>query len=114
MAVVYEVSVSVPSESNETYAEYMTNTHIPEILKTGKFFDIQMNIFEEVGHDLLNMAREPEWVHYKTCYYAHSAEDIKEYLEKYAPALREDFLKHCPKDAKISRRVWTLAKRWNL
>lgn len=65
------------------------------------------------SHDeVLGVAKEEDWVHYKTLYIADSEEMVKSYLTNDAPALRADFLAHCPKDAKISRRVWTVAKKW--
>lgn len=52
-------------------------------------------------------------VHYKTNYVAHSAAALQSYLADDAPGLRADFMLHCPKDAKVSRRVWSVQQHWD-
>jgi len=108
-AVIYEVSVSVPVAGNADYAKYMKTTHIPDIMATGHFYHITMTSSRD---DLLGTPAEPDWVHYKTSYFAPNAEELKAYLTNDAPRLRADFMQHFPKDAKVSRRVWAIEQEW--
>ena len=102
--VTYEVSVSVPRAASAEYLRYMTTTHIPAIFATRRFKTIQTRSSVDT---LIGVPEDADWVHYKTAYVALSTEELKAYFTINAPALREDFMKNVPKDAKVSRRVWS-------
>ena len=106
---IYEVSVSVPAAADASYSLYMRQTHIPAILATGRFSRITMCAAQDAA---LGLAEDPSWVHYKTSYIAVSADALAAYLAQDAPALRADFMAHCPAEARISRRVWGVCEEW--
>ena len=82
----------------------MTETHIPDIMASGHFASAQTSTSDD---EALGAPVPPGWVHYQTRYIAKSPEALQAYLTLDAPALRADFLEHCPADAKISLRICT-------
>ncbi|HEX8041398.1 MAG TPA: DUF4286 family protein [Chryseosolibacter sp.] len=79
--LLYNVTVGVDKEIEEEWLRYMKEKHIRDILDTGLFVDYKMY---KVLHD-----QEEGTISYSVQYFARTIEDIKKYLEVFAPALVE-------------------------
>jgi hypothetical protein len=94
--VIYEVRAIVRPDLCEPYESYMTNLHIPDLLKTGYFSEAS---FERCGEG-----------EYQIRYAAPSKDDLDMYLRDHAPRLREDFASHFPDGITLSRKEWDVLK----
>lgn len=90
--IAYEVTVDLSEELVASFVTYMRTRHIPQILATGCF-----------AHAELDRASETR---FRQRYLAATLADLERYLERHAPALREDFAKHFPTGTKITREIW--------
>lgn len=79
--LLYNVTVGVDKEIEEEWLRYMKEKHIHDVLATGLFVDYKMY---KVLHD-----QEEGTISYSVQYFARTIEDIKKYLEVFAPALVE-------------------------
>lgn len=94
----YEVTLDVEPGRAAALAEYMRGVHIPEIFATGCFRTIR---FERAGPG-----------RFRTCYLAQRAEDLQQYLQEHAPALRAEFHARFPAGVTIARETWTELAVW--
>eukprot|EP00697_Spironema_sp_BW2_P013815 gnl/Spiro4/4092_TR2038_c0_g9_i1.p1 gnl/Spiro4/4092_TR2038_c0_g9~~gnl/Spiro4/4092_TR2038_c0_g9_i1.p1 ORF type:complete len:151 (+),score=27.01 gnl/Spiro4/4092_TR2038_c0_g9_i1:49-453(+) len=109
---IYEVHVAIPKTADvAAYHHYMTSNHIPAILSTGNFFDIKMHLSSAASFGVAQPELD-DFVAYKTSYFAKSAQHLQQYLTVDAPALRADFVAHCPAGARITRQVWNVCEEW--
>lgn len=83
--LLYNVTVGVDKEIEEEWLQYMKEKHIRDILNTGMFVDYKMY---KVLHD-----QDEGTISYSVQYFARTIEDIKRYLEVFAPALVEEHRK---------------------
>ena len=89
----YEVTIHVEDPSlAPALRQYMTGTHVAEVLATGCFVDGR---FEQSAPDV-----------YRTRYTARSQADLDRYVAEHAPRLRDDFVRHFPAGLRITRAVW--------
>jgi len=96
--VVYEVRAIVKSALCDTYETYMTEQHIPDLMKTGCFVEAS---FETCGEG-----------EYQMRYAAHSREDLETYFRDHAPRLRQDLASHFPDGITVSRKEWNVIKHF--
>lgn len=96
--IAYEVTVDVDDGLIDRYIEFMRSRHIPEILATGCF-----------THAEFNRATETR---FRQRYLADNLADLERYLERFAPALREEYAKHFPAGTKLTREIWEELNRW--
>lgn len=82
--IIYNVTINIDNSVKEEWLEYMLKTHIPEVMKTGKFTD----------HRMLKLLHpEPdEGVTYTIQYYCNSQNELNEYQKNFAPALQAEHL----------------------
>lgn len=80
--IIYNVTCSVDKEIAEEWISWMKNKHIPDLLRTGLFLEHRM--LKVLSHD------DDQTFSYAVQYYATSIEKVEEYLQKYAPTLREE------------------------
>jgi hypothetical protein len=83
--IIYNVTCSVDSEIAEEWVSWMKDKHCPELLKTGLFYEYR--ILKVLSHD------DPATFSFAVQYYSKSMNDVQEYLQKYAPRLRDDVQK---------------------
>lgn len=83
--IVYNVTCSVDREIAEEWISWMKDKHIPELLKTGFFYEYR--ILKVLSHD------DPATLSFAVQYFSRSMTDIDEYLQKHAPRLRDDVQK---------------------
>ena len=96
--IAYEVTVEVAEELIESFLGFMRSRHIPRVLATGCF-----------AHAELGRATETR---FRQRYLADNLPDLERYLERYAPALREDYAKHFPEGTSLTREIWEEVGRW--
>ncbi|HEY2714090.1 MAG TPA: DUF4286 family protein [Chthoniobacterales bacterium] len=79
--IVYSVTVTIQSEIETQWRDWMKKVHIPEVLRTGCFSECSMyKIHEPVGE-------QPAYVMQYRC---QSLEDYHRYRETFAPALQKE------------------------
>lgn len=83
--ILYNVTTSLDPEIEEQWVAYMRDTHLPDVMATGFFLKSQLC-------HLLN--EEEGGVTYAAQYYCVSLEQLEEYQQVAAPALREEIEKH--------------------
>jgi hypothetical protein len=80
--IIYNVTCSVDKDIAEEWISWMKDKHIPELLKTGLFFEYR--ILKVLSHD------EPTTLSFAVQYYSKSILDVQQYLDKHANRLRAD------------------------
>ena len=96
--VIYEVAAVVKPELCESYENYMTDKHIPDLMKTGCFIEAS---FETYGQG-----------EYQMRYTASSRENLETYFREHASRLREDLASHFPDGITLSRKEWNVIKHF--
>ena len=89
--VIYEVAAIVEADQAFGFEAFLTEGHIADVLSTAYFSGAAI---ERCGDC------------YRIRYSAVDRARIDEYLEKSAPSLRADFLRHFPSGVKLSREIW--------
>ncbi|GLB48388.1 DUF4286 family protein [Neptunitalea lumnitzerae] len=82
---IYNVTSNIAESVHEEWLKWMQETHIPEILATGKFTNariIKVLVEEEMGG-----------VTYSVQYTANNKEDLNKYYDEHAEELRGKVLK---------------------
>jgi Domain of unknown function (DUF4286) len=80
--LIYNVTVGVDKAIEQEWLTWMKETHIPDVMKTGMFVSHRM--YKVVG------VEETESISYAIQYSARSINEINQYLEEFAPKLREE------------------------
>src|SRR6187200_531190 len=96
--VIYEVTAAVELELAEAYEQFMTQEHIPDVLRTG--------CFESASLERSFPGR------FRMRYAAPDRESLDRYFDGHAPRLRQDFISHFPEGAELSREEWTVIKHF--
>lgn len=83
--LIYNVTSGVDKSIEQDWLVWMKEVHIPHVMKTQMF----------VGYRIYRVlaAGEDDTVSYAIQYQAKSISQVEQYLEKFAPALREDVKK---------------------
>ncbi len=84
MQVIYNVTVSVDEDASQDWLDWMQNTHIPDVMKTGLF--LESRISKVLGH-------EEGGKTYAIQYLCPDMDTYYLYQEKFAPVLQEDHTK---------------------
>jgi uncharacterized protein DUF4286 len=92
--IIYEVTAIVPSDLIPEYEQYMTDRHIPDLMKTGCFNGA---IFSK-----------GEGGRYRIQYMARDEEHLNRYLNGDAQTLRADLASHFPQGIELSREIWSV------
>ena len=80
--IVYNVTVNVDSEIHEEWLIWMKNTHIPEVMNTGKF-----NTFNFLK--IIDRQEDETGITYAIQYFSPDMETYESYILENAPRLRE-------------------------
>jgi hypothetical protein len=96
--VLYEVTLDVEPTLAQELADYLRDSHIPQIHQTGCFQKIS---FQRASS-----------IRFRTSYQAESPSDLERYLTGHAEAFRADFRTHFPTGVTISRETWTEDTTW--
>ena len=89
--IVYSISIIVDLKLVERFEDFMRDTHIPDLLKTG--------CFESAEFDKISKGK------YRATYFAKTQEDLERYLKFEAADLRKDFLSNFPDGVDIKREI---------
>lgn len=98
--IIYEITAAVRADLVEEYENYMRGRHIPDLLATGFFGGAAF-------------ARSSE-NRYRIRYEAFDRKALDDYLEKDAPRLRADFIRHFPGGIELAREVWENLQSWSV
>jgi len=82
--ILYNITISVNTESTPEWLEYMVNDHIPSVLATGHFRDYKLCRVEGEAEGGKTFAVQ---------YVAHSFASFNTYQKECAPGLQADFMK---------------------
>lgn len=80
--IIYSVTVSLASEVEEDWRNWMITKHIPDVMETGYFVEKRMTKVIE-GH-------EEGVINYNIQYLCESIEKLNEYNSKCAPKLQKE------------------------
>ncbi len=80
---IYNVTVNVEKEIHDEWFDWMKNTHVHNVMKTGVFKDYKML-------RLLNEEENNTGITYAVQYYCNTLDEMEFYLQNYAPALRKE------------------------
>ena len=78
---IYNVTIKVRNEIHSSWLDWLKNEHVPEVLDTGCFSDARILQLLEVD--------DTEGPTFAIQYFAESKAAYNQYLEKYAPYLRQ-------------------------
>ncbi len=84
--IIYNVTCHVDNEIVEEWIEWMRTVHLPEVMNTGKFLSYEFLKVQK--HDLSD-----EGESFAIMYRSQSIEDYNNYVENYAPALKQKTMK---------------------
>lgn len=83
--IIYNVTINVDDSIHDEWISWMQQTHIPEVLATGKFLKALMSqvmVKEDLGGTT-----------YSVQYTCESKDILLQYYEEHAPRLREEVYK---------------------
>lgn len=80
--LLYNVTIGVDRDIEQEWLVWMKSTHIPEVMKTGLF--TSNRIYKVMTHE------EGDAASYAIQYFTPSLDNFQNYLENFAPALREE------------------------
>ncbi|HZY81898.1 MAG TPA: DUF4286 family protein [Cyclobacteriaceae bacterium] len=83
--IIYNVTVGVDKAIETEWLLWMKEVHIPDVMRTKMFLNSRIYRVLTTGDE--------NSVSYAIQYSARSLTEIDQYLEKYAPALRDDVTK---------------------
>jgi hypothetical protein len=81
---LYNVTIGIDPDIEQEWLNWMKETHIPDVLRTGMFTSHKMY---KVLHD-----NNDGSISYSVQYFANSLENVLQYLEVFAPALVEEHM----------------------
>lgn len=80
--LIYNVTTGVDKHIEQEWVIWMKEIHIPDVMKTQLFVGYRMYRVLSAGED--------DTVSYAIQYQARSINQIEQYLDKFAPSLREE------------------------
>jgi hypothetical protein len=96
--IVYEITATVEKELIVKFEQFIQETHIPDLLKTGYF----------EGAEIARISEGK----YRVRYLAEKREILEKYFETEAEGLREDFIKTFPEGILVSREILEVLQVW--
>ncbi|MGI8618958.1 MAG: DUF4286 family protein [Gemmatimonadaceae bacterium] len=96
--LTYEITAIVRADLCDAYERYMTDRHIPDVMRTGAFA-------------AATFSRSAPG-RYRIRYEVSSRETMDAYLADHAPGLRQHFAETFPVGVELSREEWTVLEGW--
>ena len=81
--IIYNVTVKINRDRAKEWLDWMKHKHVPDVMNTGQFLDSR--ICKLLDQD---EAEDPTYV---IQYHCESRKHFDTYLDKFAPALRDEF-----------------------
>jgi hypothetical protein len=78
--ILYNITINVSAEIEQDFITWMKETHIPEIMQTGIFYEFK---FLRLMHD-----SDDGSVNYATQYFTDTIDQMMDYERNHAPAIR--------------------------
>src|SRR5579872_4757928 len=83
--ILYSVTINIDESVHDEWLAWMKKIHIPEVMATGLFISHRM-------YRLLSAQAEETGTTYSIQYFLENLENYKEYQQKRAPALQQEYL----------------------
>jgi hypothetical protein len=96
--ISYEVTLQAQPRLAASVEQFMMESHIPEIFRTG--------CFREIHFSRASPGR------FRTAYHASTQADLDRYVQDHAPRFRAEFLEHFPDGVNITRETWVQREVW--
>jgi hypothetical protein len=80
--ILYNVMVNIEESVHDEWLDWMTNKHVPDVMKTGLFTEYKIFRILDVESD--------GGVTYSIQYFCNSLDDYEKYQEEYAPILQKE------------------------
>jgi len=80
--IVYNVTVNIDDDVHDEWLDWMINTHIPEVMATGKFTEYRVC-------RILSRQEDETGQTYSIQYIAKDMTDYEDYQRDHAPALQQ-------------------------
>ena len=80
--IVYNVTVKIDPSVHDVWLKWMKEHHIPDVMKTGFFFDHKMYRLMELN--------EADGITYAIQYFCDSFENYLQYQKDFAPRLQQE------------------------
>jgi hypothetical protein len=80
---LYNVTINIEEDVEQEWLRWMKDTHIPEVMSTGRFFENKVM-------KLLNEQPDATGTTYSIQYFARTLGDIEYYLNHEAESLRQE------------------------
>jgi hypothetical protein len=78
--ILYNITINVSPEIEQDFITWMKETHIPEMMQTGIFYEFK---FLRLMHD-----SDDGSVNYATQYFTNTIDQMMDYERNHAPAIR--------------------------
>jgi Domain of unknown function (DUF4286) len=96
--VSYEVTLQAQPQVAAAVEQFMIESHIPQIFRTG--------CFREIRFSRASAGR------FRTAYQASTQADVDRYVQDHAPRLRAEFLERFPEGVNLTRETWVQREVW--
>jgi len=83
--ILYNVTLHVEPVIHQDWLSWMKEVHLPEVMATGKF--ISFGMYKIQNHDI-----DDRGLNYSVQYHASTMDDYEDYVNNYAPALKQKTL----------------------
>ncbi len=80
--ILYNVTLNIDPTINDEWLIWMKETHLPEVMATGKFTSFEMYKIQNHYDDDTNL-------NYSVQYYANTLRDYEDYVTIFAPSLKQ-------------------------
>lgn len=88
--IIYNVTIKIEPEIQKEWFRWMKETHIPDVMKTGLFLDSRICLL--LDEEPESRTTMPCGSTYSIQYTCNSIKDYETYLQKFAPALKQDHI----------------------
>jgi hypothetical protein len=96
--VSYEVTLQAQPQIAAAVEQFMIESHIPQIFRTG--------CFRKIRFSRASAGR------FRTAYQASTQADVDRYVQDHAPRLRAEFLERFPEGVNLTRETWVQREVW--
>ena len=100
---IYSVNVTIDKEIKDDWIKWMTEKHIPDVLRIGLLKDASVLVNTEYYADKFNFVVQ---------YCADNQEDLALYREKYSPELQKEHSDRYEGKFSAKRNVFEIVKKY--
>jgi hypothetical protein len=96
--IIYAVQITILKAESERWLKFMQQKHIKEVMATGCFISFQL--LKQTDYT------DAHYERFLANYTSASMNDLQQYLDKHADALREDVISRFPNQFKAERKIY--------